>query len=158
MAPLSWTTKAKSTSSKIFMGTTQRCNGCSRKATRIPRIDPLKEWAEILPMANAAHIHMNKIRFGVISDSTFMQRQRQIAKFRRAGSRQANIDGHGLHVETVQSNAMAMAPQICVAPWSAVSADDVNLCSGTTRCFHQLMEKVEQPRVIVAHFSRAVIA
>jgi len=108
-------------------------------------------------MSDAPHIQVDKIRTSIVSDSTLVQRQCDISKFRCAGSRQANINGHGLHVETVQGNAMAMAPQVCVAPWSAVSADHINLRSGTTRSFHQLMEKVEQPRVIVMYFSRAVI-
>ncbi len=87
----------------------------------------------MLPTSSSADIHMDKVRPGVVSDSTLVQPERQIAKFGGAGSWQPNIDGPGLHVEAVQGNAMAMAPQVCVAPWSAVSADQVNLRSRAAR-------------------------
>jgi hypothetical protein len=108
-------------------------------------------------MPDASHIHMDEIRTGIVSDPAFVQRECEISEFCCTRSRQANIDGHRLHVETVQGNAMAMSPQVCVAPWSAVSADDVNLRSGAARSFHQIMEKVEKTRVIVVYLARAVI-
>ena len=52
---------------------------------------------------------------------------------------------------------MAMAPQVFVAPWSAISANDIDLCSRATRGFHQFIKKIEKTRVVVVHFSRAMI-
>ena len=115
------------------------------------------QTSQILPTPNSAYIHVNEIRVGVIPDSTRVEGQREIAELCGAGSGHANIDGHGLHVETVLGNAMTMAPQICVAPGSAVPANHVNLRSRATRSLHQRVEKVEQPRVIVAYFAGAVI-
>jgi hypothetical protein len=60
-------------------------------------------------------------------------------------------------VETVQGDAMAMVSQVFVAPGSAVSADNVNRRSEPARCFHQLIEEIEQTRVIVVNFAGAVI-
>jgi hypothetical protein len=108
-------------------------------------------------MSDAAHIHMNKIRVGVVSDSTIMQRQREIAEFRCPGSRQANVDRHSLHMQAMQRNPAAMDPQVFIAPGRTISADYIDLGPWATRGLEQLIKKIEHSRVVVAHFSRPVI-
>jgi len=51
---------------------------------------------------------MNEIRLGVVSDAAAVKRQGGITQRGGLRSRQANVDGLGLHVQAVLGNARRM--------------------------------------------------
>ena len=80
-----------------------------------------------LPAANPAHVYMNKIRFRVVSHATTGKSLRSIAQSRRCNPGYTDIDSLGLHVQTMQGNAITILAQKFITPWRAISANNVDL-------------------------------
>jgi hypothetical protein len=89
-----------------------------------------------LPTTHAAHVYMHKIGSGVIADSTAMQGQGRVAQRGRWNAGNANVDGHGLHVQAVQRYTMTMSAQVFVTPRRPVTANYVNFGIGAVQGHH----------------------
>jgi hypothetical protein len=123
---------------------------------RWPR-DRLISKREVLPAANAAHVYVNKIRLRVIAHSTAAHRQRRIANLRAGNSWNANIDGLRFHVLAMLGNSVPMLPQVVIAPWRAVPADDIYFAVGMSQLGHQIVQQIEFLEVIILHVTGAVV-
>jgi hypothetical protein len=75
---------------------------------------------------------VNEVGLGIVSDAASMERQRRVANSRRLDPRQPNVDGLGLHVQTVFRDP------------GGVSAI-------------QPAQQIQQPRIIVMHVAGAMI-
>jgi hypothetical protein len=111
----------------------------------------------VLPAANAAHVYVNKIRLRVIAHSTAAHRQRRIANLRAGNSWNANIDGLRFHVLAMLGNSVPMLPQVVIAPWRAVPADDIYFAVGMSQLGHQIVQQIEFLEVIILHVTGAVV-
>ena len=109
-------------------------------------------------MANPAHVHVNEIRSGVISYAAAPERQRRVPKLqgRRAGK--TNIDRFRLHMKTVLRHADGVRAKILIAFRRSISADDVNFGVGAANGSGCIQHNIENPRIVVMHFSCAGIA
>lgn len=79
------------------------------------------------PAPHRAYVHMHEVRLCVITDAASVKSERSISDFGGRYSRNANVDSFCFHVLAVQRNAAAMLAEIIIAPWGAISADDVYL-------------------------------
>src|SRR5690348_5106839 len=100
---------------------------------------------------------MYKIRGGVISHTSSMQRQCCIAKLGGAYARDSNVDGHRLHMQTVTRHAMSVHPEILIAPRGSITAHDIDLSVGTSERNYQIMQQVKNMRIVLVNGSGAVI-
>ena len=101
---------------------------------------------------------MDKLGSGVIANSTIMKRESRIAKGRSRYAGNTNVDGHGLHVQAVEGNAVAMCPQIFIAPRRPVATDNVDLGIGPAQADNQIVQKIEHARVVVMDVAGAMIS
>ena|SRR5215469_3297024 len=101
---------------------------------------------------------MDKLGSGVIANSTIMKGESRIAKCCGSYSRNANIDRHCLHMQAVEGNAVAVRPQIFVAPRRPVATDDVDLGIGPAQAGKQIVQKIEHAGIIVMDVARAMIS
>lgn len=114
--------------------------------------------AAIAPVTDAACIHMHESGARIVTDSASAERESRIAQRERLHARYADIDRMRLHVQTVFSNAGRMGAKERIAPGRTVATDDVNLRAGMSDCSGEIGKKIEDTRIVVLHFSRAVIA
>ena len=70
----------------------------------------------------------------------------------------ANIDRHGLHVEAVLGHAVSVGAEVFIAPGRAVAAYDIDLGVGTPQRHGQIMQKIEDARIVVVNIAGAVVA
>ena len=52
----------------------------------------------------------------------------------------------------------AAGSQELIAPWRAVSADDIDLAAVVVEGQSEIVEKIEEPRIEMMHCARSVIA
>jgi hypothetical protein len=114
--------------------------------------------AFLSPAPHATYVDMDKLGSGVIANSTIMKRESRIAKGRSRYAGNTNVDGHGLHVQAVEGNAVAMCPQIFIAPRRPVATDNVDLGIGPTQADNQIVQKIEHARVVVMDVAGAMIS
>lgn len=112
----------------------------------------------MLPAAYTAHIHMHKIGLGVVTDSSAMQLQGCISQARGFDTRNADIDCHRLHMQTVQGHTMTMSAEKFVAPRRAIAANDINFSIGPSNGSGQVVKEVEHSRIVVVNVTGAMIA
>ncbi len=55
----------------------------------------------MLPSPDPSHVHMNKFRFRIISDSAAVEAESKVAQFRSGYSGNADVNGFPLHVQAV---------------------------------------------------------
>ena len=101
---------------------------------------------------------MHKIGLRVITYAPALQRQSSVANLRRRYPRNANINGFGFHVLTVQSNSIAMLAEIVIAPWGAIPTDYIDLAVKMSQFGQQVMQQIEFPHVIFLLVTCAVVA
>ena len=101
---------------------------------------------------------MDKLGSGVIANSTIMKAESRIAKCCGSYSGNTNIDRHCLHVQAVEGNAVAVSPQIFIAPRRPVATDDVDLGIGPAQAGKQIVQKIEHAGIIVMDVARAMIS
>jgi len=101
---------------------------------------------------------MHKIGLRVITYAPALQRQCSIANLSRRYPRNANINGFGFHVLTVQCNSIAMLAEIVIAPWGAIPTDYIDLAVKMSQFGQQVMQQIEFPHVIVLLVTCAVVA
>jgi hypothetical protein len=111
----------------------------------------------VLPAADAAYIYMHELFPRVVAHATPMKVQRRIAQGRRRNSGQADIDGHGLHVQAVLGYGRRAASQKFVAPRRSIAADNVNFLIRPARGGNQVVEQIEDPRIVGMDFARPVV-
>ena len=103
---------------------------------------------------------MHEIGAAIVTNSAEMQAHCRITHLGCGNARQANVDGFGLHVQTVEGDTgmRAAASQKLVAPRRAVSADNVDLAAGIAKRRRQIVEKVKEAGIEMPHVSRAMVA
>jgi hypothetical protein len=69
-----------------------------------------------------------------------------------------NVDGHGLHMETVASDTVSMSAEEFVAPRSAIATEEVDLKVRIPECGSQVVEQVEHLRVALVNCAGPVVA
>jgi len=111
-------------------------------------------------MAHSPDIDVHKVRSAIVPHSTAMQAQGCVAQFRRRNPTQANVDRFGLHMEAVLGHAgvRVARTQEFVAPWRTVAANHIDFTTGIAERRRQLVEKVEEARIEMAHISGTVVA
>lgn len=87
-----------------------------------------------------------------------MHGQCSITKFGCTHTRNANINGHCLHVQAVPRYAVAVRSKIFIAPWRPVTAHDINLRVRTSQCDRQIVKQIEDTRIVLVNVASAMIA
>jgi len=100
---------------------------------------------------------MDKIRGGVVSDTAAVQGESGVPEIGGPDSGHANIDGHGLHVQTLASDSGGVRAQERIAPGRAVSADHVDFGIGFAQAGGEIVEQVEYSGIVVADVAGTVI-
>jgi hypothetical protein len=111
-----------------------------------------------LPATNAADVYVDEIGGGVVADSAAVEGESGVAEFSGGDAGNANVDGHGLHVQAVLGDAVAVGSEILVAPRRAVAADDVDFGIGTVEGDEDVVKEVEDAGVVDVNVAGAVIA
>lgn len=101
---------------------------------------------------------MNEIRIGVISDAPAMQGQRGVSKPGCGHTRDANIDGLGLHVQAVPGYGVPMTTQVLVAFGRPIAAYHVDFSARTSQSCGEIVEQVEHPRIVLVDRTRPAVA
>ena len=70
----------------------------------------------------------------------------------------ADVNRHGLHVQTVLRDAMTVRTEPLVAPRSSVATHNVDFCVRTTERRRQVVEQIEDARIVLMHVAGPVIA
>ncbi len=70
----------------------------------------------------------------------------------------ADVDRHGLHVQTVLRNAMTVRTKPLIAPRSPVTTHDIDFSVRTTQRSRQIVKQIEDSRIVFAHVAGPVIA
>jgi hypothetical protein len=100
---------------------------------------------------------VNEIGARVVPDAATAKRQRGFPDSGRFCAGQTNVDGLGLHVETLLGDAGSMGPQELVAPRRTISTDDVNFRAGMAGGLGQIRKDIKEPRIEVVNLARAVV-
>jgi hypothetical protein len=125
----------------------------------IPILDRLRGTGiAALPVAYATHVHVHKIRLGVITDASAMQRKCGIAQVRRIDSGHTDVNRLRFHMQTVNGHPVSMRAQKLVAPGCAIAANNVNLTVGTAQFRVEVVEQIENPRIVSPNCASSVIA
>jgi hypothetical protein len=94
----------------------------------------------------------------VIAYATPMKPQCGITERRRCNSRQADVNGHGLHVQAVLGHGRRAAPQKFIAPGRSIAADNIDFFVWPAGGENQVVEQVKHSRIIGMDFARPVVA
>jgi hypothetical protein len=100
---------------------------------------------------------VDKVRAGIVADPAAAQGQGSIAEARSPDPRQTYVDGHGLHMETVQGYAAAVCAQELIAPGRAVAANHVDFGVRMAGCDGQVVQQIEETGVVVVDIAGAVV-
>ena len=111
----------------------------------------------MLPTTDAAHINVDKFLSGIISNASAMQGKCRIPQCRRTDAGDPNVDRHGLHVQAVLRNGWRARSQECVAPRSAIAANDVDFGVRSPQLLLDRLKQIELARIIGVHVARAVV-
>ena len=95
---------------------------------------------------------------GVVADASALHGKGCVAHLGSGYAGNADVDGFGFHVLAVQGNSVAVLAEVVVAPWSAISADDIDNSVGMAEAGHEVMEQIELPDVVIPHISGPVVA
>jgi len=87
-----------------------------------------------------------------------MQAESRISELGSAHAGYANIDGHGLHVQTVLGHPMTVGPKIFITPRCAVTAHNIDFGIGAPEGNGQIVQKIEDAGIVVANIAGAMIA
>jgi len=115
-------------------------------------------FAQVLPAADAPHIHMHELFPRVIAYATPMKPQCGITERGRCNSRQADVNGHGLHVQAVPGHGRRAAPKKLIAPGRSIAADNVDFSVWPAGGANQIVEQIKHSRIIGMDFARPVVA
>lgn len=86
-----------------------------------------------------------------------MQGQSRIPQIDCPHAGQADINHHGLHVQAVARDSMAMRAQELIAPGSAVPTDYVDFGVGPAYLGCQIVQKIKNPRIVMAYVAGTVV-
>jgi len=100
---------------------------------------------------------MHEIRSPVVADTAAMQRQGSVPQLCGRNPGYPDVNGHRLHVEALPGHAVSVSAKEFVAPWRAVAADDINLKIRIPERSSQVVEKVEDPRIIIVNFAGSMV-
>jgi phosphopantetheine adenylyltransferase len=78
-----------------------------------------------------------------------MQGQSCVAERSGVYARNSNVNCHRLHVQAVEGCAVAVSPEIFIRLRRSVAADDIELGFGSAQSCKQIMQKLEQPWIIM---------
>jgi hypothetical protein len=69
-----------------------------------------------------------------------------------------NVDGHGLHMETVARDTVSTSAEEFVAQRRAIATEDIDLKVRIPECGSQVVEQVEHSRVVLVNCAGPVVA
>lgn len=101
---------------------------------------------------------MDEVRARIITDTSTLKRQSDIAQLSRPHGRYADVDRFTLHVKALLGHARGVRPKELIAPRRAIPADDLNLSFGVAQGSGKIPKQVEQPWFEVMNVAGAVIA
>ena len=87
-----------------------------------------------------------------------MQCQCQVAKFGSVHTRDAYIDRHRLHVQTVPRHPVGVGPKVLIAPRCSVTTHDFDFGVSPSAGKSQIMKQVEHARIVLVNIAGPVIA
>jgi hypothetical protein len=94
----------------------------------------------------------------VVADSSAMEAQSGIPQGSGLHAGQADIDGHGLHVQAVLSDSARAAAEKVVAPWGPISANHIDFGVLTAETGCEVMQQIKQARIEMMDSAGAMIA
>jgi len=149
------------------MGLMQRCRGFSPRGDRTREDSNLKfeiqnlrhgqRTRTQLPAPDTADIDVNEAGVGVKPNAAPMECQGSIAQLRGLDPRYADIDGLGLHVETLPGDSRGFPAKDRVAPGSPVAADYLYYRVRPPDKGRQICKQVKEPGIEVAGIAGPVI-
>lgn len=114
-----------------------------------------KSW---LPATYASYINMDELLTLVVADSSAMEAQSSIPQRSGLHAGQADIDGHGLHVQAVLRNSARAAAEKVVAPRRPISADHIDFGILAAHAGGEVVQQIKQPRIELMHCAGAMVA
>jgi len=86
-----------------------------------------------------------------------MQPKCSIAQARRFDSGHTDVNRLRFHVQAVNGYPVTVRAQKFVAPGGAIAANNVNLAVGPSQFCIEVVEQIENPRIVSPNYSGAVI-
>jgi hypothetical protein len=111
-----------------------------------------------LPVANAADVDVHEIRVSVIADSASMKRYCSVSQSRRGDAGDPDINCHRLHVEAVKGHSVSVCAEVFITPGGAIAADYIDFEIRIAERGSEIVQEIEDPRIIGANIARTVIA
>ena len=109
-------------------------------------------------MSNRAYVHVNEIGSRIIPHAAAPQSQGRVSELQGRRPRKTNINRFGLNMQAVLGDARRMGTQILVAFGRPITANDVDFGVRTANGLFSIPQDIENPRIVVMHLSRAVVA
>jgi len=111
-------------------------------------------------VADTPDVDVYEVRDAIVSHSSATQAQGCITQHCRRNSRQTNVDCLGLHVQAVlrYAGVRAARAQEFVAPGRAIATNHIDFTTGIAERCGQVVQKVEELRIEMAHISGSVVA
>jgi hypothetical protein len=110
-------------------------------------------------VADASHVDVNKVGGRVVTDAAAMQLESGVSKASSRKTGQADVDGFGLHVEAVHrdTGVSMTGAQELVGLRCAIAANHVDLAVGPVNRCKQIVQQVEDARVVVMNLAGAPV-
>lgn len=100
---------------------------------------------------------MYELGGSIVAHAAAVQGQGGISKFGGGDPGKTNIDCHGLHVQAVLRDAMTVRAKPLVTPRRSITTHNIDFGAGTPQFDGQVVEQVEDPRVIIVHLAGPMI-
>jgi hypothetical protein len=100
---------------------------------------------------------MYEIGSGIIPDAPTMEAESGVANFGYGYARHSNINCHPLHVQAAPGDTVPVGPEVLVRAWGAIAAHHDNLSVRTPIRDQEIMQEIEQMRIIFVHLACAIV-
>lgn len=100
---------------------------------------------------------MHEIGSGIIPDAPTMEVESSIANFGYRYARHSNINCHPLHMQAAPGDTVPVGPEVLVRAWGAIAAHHDNLSVRTPIRHQEIMQEIEQMRIIFVHLACAIV-
>lgn len=111
-----------------------------------------------LPAPDTAHVDVDELFTRVIADAAAMQREGSISELGGCDPGDPYINRHRLHVEAVKRHVVPVRVQHFIGPRRAITADHIDLTIWPAERSEQIMQEIEDPRVIGVNLAGAAVA
>src|SRR5271154_1412866 len=118
----------------------------------------VRSAAAIAPGAHAASVNMYEPRLRIVAHTAAAKSERRISQRKSFDPWNADINRLRLHMEAAFGDPRGMRTQVFVAPWCSIAANNLNLRAGASHGCSQFRKDVKYARIVMLHFSGAMIA